>query len=53
MIFVYILDFANCKTEVISINETDNIEEKLLELGYDLNNIVYMVSDNLRLEVNI
>lgn len=53
MIFVYILDFTNCKTEVISLNEEDNVEEKLIELGYRLSDITYMVSNNLQIAINI
>ena len=53
MIFVCILDFVSCKTEVISLNETDNVEEKLVELGYRLSDISYMVSNNLQISINV
>ena len=53
MIYVYILDYNIGKCDIISLENSENVEESLEELGYDPDNITYMVSDNLQLEINV
>lgn len=55
---VSILDYSSGKIDIISSKETekylvDHIEEILDEKGYNLNNISYMITDKLNLNINI
>lgn len=55
---VSILDYSSGKVDIISSKEAkeylvNHIEEILDEKGYDLNNISYMITDKLNLNINI
>lgn len=53
---ITILNFVTGEIDIISSNETeeylsDNIEDILDEKGYELNNISYMITDKLNLNI--
>lgn len=55
---VTILNLVTGEIDIISSKETEeylvnHIEEILDEKGYDLNNISYMITDKLNLNINI
>lgn len=55
---ITILNFVTGEIDIISSKETEeylvnHIEEILDEKGYDLNNISYMITDKLNLNINI
>lgn len=50
---ISILDYSTGQVEIISINNSESIEESLQDLGYNLNDIEYMVTDTLNLKINI
>lgn len=55
---ITILNFVTGEIDITSSNETekyllDHIEEILDEKGYELNNISYMITDKLNLNINI
>lgn len=53
MIYIHVLDYSTGINRIFSVEKTNDIEGLLQDLGYNLNNIEYMYSDTLKVEINI